>query len=138
MSFFEEFFARRMRLRRAIGERSASLFEFAVLSGLVLGILGPLLFPWGPFPAWWGVLPLVFFVIGLVALDARRRRDLSAGADEEKARKRHDRFALAVALAAPLLGAVAFTAAALSPEPTIQLGPEYDTPEDAVYLDLRN
>lgn len=115
--------ARRRRLRKFAGEQRASLLEFALLAGLVLGAtcagFGPKGFVgglYGPF------LPLVA-VGGYVALDAQRQRALAAGLDEQMVRTAYDRRTLWFVAAVALIGYATFVWATLAPAP-FELVPE--------------
>ncbi len=129
-----EFLARRTRLRRAIEDRRASLLEFALLAGLVLGAtcagFGPKGFVgglYGPF------LPLVA-VGGYVALDAQRQRALAAGLDEAMVRTAYDRRTLWFVAAVAAIGYATFVWATLAPAP-FELVPE-ELPADALAVTI--
>ncbi|MES1156648.1 MAG: hypothetical protein ABUL73_02605 [Alphaproteobacteria bacterium] len=73
-SMTAEMGARRRRLRAAFGDRSQTLVEFLVLSGLLVGSAGLFIAPWMLPAAPWGLsLPFVF-VAGFILLELRRQR----------------------------------------------------------------
>lgn len=136
-ALFEELGARRMRLRAALSDRGASLLEFLILLGLLLGFLAPVLFPFGPVPGWWPMALLGLWIVAYALLDARRQAGLRAAeADEGRQaglQRSYDRLALLVGVGLPALGAVAFAVAALAPPPG---GGDFTPPPDAIAVDL--
>lgn len=130
-SLFQELGARRTRLRKALGDRGQSLFEFALLSAFVMGSLGLYLRAWMPSAAPWGfALPFVF-IAGYLALDVRRQRD---GA--ENAERKHDLIALGwTLLCAALAIGTLFYAWQAEPPPPPE-APVWQPPEDVQIFDL--
>ena len=98
-SMFSEFAARRARLHAAFGDRTASLVEFLVFGGFVMGGLATLLGERR------GMGPLAALIVGYVLLDVSRQRALAAGADEAATRRRQDRLAFALVAALSAMGA---------------------------------
>jgi hypothetical protein len=117
-SLFSEFAARRARLHAAFGDRTASLVEFLLFGGVIMGCLAAVL---GEMR---GLGPLVALILGYVLLDASRQRALRAGADEAATRRRQDRLAFVLFAALSAMGAAfcAYTVmkqdnSALPPQP---------------------
>ncbi len=123
-------------MRGAFGDRGHSLIEFSVLSGLVLGSFGLLLFPWMAGAAPWGFAAPVLFIGGYVYLDHRRQAALARGGAAESIERVYDLSVLALALSAAAMGAAAFVIAwnaipATPSDPHI-----WSPPADAVDADL--
>src|SRR6185503_1733454 len=72
-SLFAEMGARRRRMRAAFGDRGQALVEFLVLGGLLLGSLGLFVREGMADKAAWGFALPPVFVIGFLAIDARRQ-----------------------------------------------------------------
>ncbi|MGE3143437.1 MAG: hypothetical protein AB7L65_08960 [Hyphomonadaceae bacterium] len=108
MRFFsallDETAARRKRLRQALGDRGQSLFEFALLTGLVIGAGSFYLRDWLAAYAPLTLLLPFAFVLGYGLIEARRQSEFKAGAAEESVRKRYDLAALAWAILCGGLG----------------------------------
>jgi hypothetical protein len=101
----EELAARRRRLQLYFKPFLGGVIEFAVFSGLVLGIAAVFL------GRWYGALPLAAFLVGHLALEQRRQSALAAGAAEETVRPRYDRLAFALTIALAALGVWVFAGA---------------------------
>jgi hypothetical protein len=98
-SLFSEFAARRARLHAAFGDRTASLVEFLMFGGFVMGGLAAVLGERR------GLAPLAALIVGYTLLDLSRQRALAAGADEAVTRGRQDRLAFALVAALSAMGA---------------------------------
>jgi len=129
--------ARRRRLRAAFGDRSQTLVEFLVLSGLVIGSLGLFVGPWMPPAAPWGfAMPLVF-VAGFFLLEVRRQRAVAQGADAAAIASSYDWAVFLFSLACAVAGAAAFFIA-WSARPAPPADPNtWQPPQSAVSVDLR-
>jgi hypothetical protein len=121
MSFWsslgEEFAARRRRLHRGPMKGWANPIEFAVVGGLVLAVMAPLVArngfadaPWGP------ALPLALIVAYLL-FERRRQQALSAGGEPEAVIVAYDARANWLFVAFALAGAATFAWALLKPPP---------------------
>jgi hypothetical protein len=126
-SLFAEMGARRKRLRAALGDRAQGFVEFLVLVCLVAGSIGLFARPWMADAAPWGfALPLVF-VLGYLAIEARRQ-----AAPEHN----YDWWVLLWSFGCALAGAaalvIAWSAAPATPPPEVIWTP----PEDAVGVNL--
>lgn len=119
--------ARRKRLRKAVGDGRASLFEFALLTGLMLGIASP---TFGPkhFPGVWlaAALPALL-VAGYVMIETNRRAQIARGASEAAVAPASDRRALWFLVAVAAAGYLTFVWALLAPAP-FELVPDAPPP----------
>ncbi|MEZ6023378.1 MAG: hypothetical protein R3C16_08210 [Hyphomonadaceae bacterium] len=131
-ALFDEMGARRRRLRAALGDRGQAIAEFLVLAGLALGSLGLFVREWMPAAAPWGFWMPAVFVVGYLAIDARRQANLARGAEPERTAKRFDWAALAWSFGCALIGAAAFVIA-MSAEPQLE---EWTPPEHTIPVDL--
>jgi hypothetical protein len=117
-SMFDELGERRRRLHAALGPYIGGLIEFALFSGMVVGVFA--LF----YGKWLGLAPLAGFLAGYALLDLSRQRALAAGASAASLRRRHDLLALALAAAMAVLGAtIFFTAMQASQERALPAAP---------------
>lgn len=89
-----ELTARRLRLRRAMKDRNASLLELVQAAGFLLAIVGPLIFPPPAYPFYLGALPLLGAFGAYLLLEGRRQGALAAGAEPEAVKKRYDLMTL--------------------------------------------
>ena len=134
-SMFAEMGARRRRLRSAFGDRGQALLEFLVLGGLLVGSLGLFVREGMIRTAPWGfALPLVF-VIGFLAIDARRQAQLKANADEAKTSTRTDWIALLWSFGCALLAVAAFVLA-WTAQTHVAPQQEWQPPREAVDVDI--
>lgn len=129
-SLFQELSARRTRLRRALGDRGQSLFEFVVLGALVLSSLGLYLRPWMAAAAPWGFAAPFVFVAGYLLLDLSRQRDNGVNG------RRHDLLALGWTLLCCAVAIATFVLALLSEPPPPPEPPAWQPPEDVEIFDL--
>lgn len=132
---FDEMGARRRRLRAGFGDRGQALVEFLVLGGLAVGSLGLFVRPGMTHAAPWGLwLPLVF-VIGFLAIEARRQARLQHSGDGAKTSAGFDWAVLLWCFACALLGVAAFVLAW-----TAQTRPpvheDWQPPREAVDVDI--
>ncbi|MDX2234580.1 MAG: hypothetical protein NW200_08785 [Hyphomonadaceae bacterium] len=118
-----EFLARRRRLRLAIEDRRASLLEFALLAGLVLGATSGGFGPKGFIGGVYGPFLPVLAVIGYFVLDAQRQRALAAGQPAPDVTAAFDRRVLWFIAAVAAIGYATFVWATLAPAP-FELVPE--------------
>lgn len=140
MSFFsnlaEETGARRLRMRKAIGDRGASALEFFWLLGLTMSAMRGLV----RLEHWQlGFLPFAAAVLGYVALDARRQsalqRALAAGQDPAPTQRLYGRLSLALLSVLALVGIAVYAHAYYEPPPArIELPAA--PPPDARYVDI--
>jgi hypothetical protein len=137
-ALFGEFAARRRRLRAALGDRGASLLEFATFTGLAVGSAGLLIGDWMPAAAPWGFVVPAVFIAGYVLLDARRQAAQARGDDAERVASDYDWLALGWGSACALLGAAAFVIAWSAQPPNLQkaLFDKWTPPESAVSVDI--
>ncbi len=126
-SLGSEFAARRRRLRTALGDGRASLFEYVLLLGLILGIASPGFGPKGFIGALYGPLLPVLLIAGYFLIDASRQRVLARGAAEETAGPAFDRRVLWFCIAVAAIGYLTFVWALLAPTP-FELVPEEEPP----------
>jgi hypothetical protein len=118
-----ELAARRRRLRAALGDARASVLEFALLTGVLIGFAAPAFGPEGFLGrAYAPFLPLLALV-GYGVIESIRQRTLAAGADEGAVRAAFDRRTLLFMAAVAMVGAATFVWATLAPEP-FELAPE--------------
>lgn len=122
-----ELAARRRRLRTAIGDARASLLEFALLAGVVIGAFAPSFAPEEFIGARFAPLLPVLAVLGYVAIDGGRQRALAGGAEETGVSAAFDRRVLWFLAAVAALGYATFAWAVLTPEP-FELVPEEPPP----------
>lgn len=118
-----EFAARRRRVRGAIGDRRASLFEFAILAGLFMGVVSPAFGPKAFAGAFYAPLLPVALVVGYLVIEAARQRV----PDPEAVRSAFDRRVLLLVLAVALIGYGTFVWALFAPPP-FELVPEEPPP----------
>lgn len=118
-----EFAARRGRLRKALGDGRASLLEYVILLGVILGIASPGFGPKGFLGAQYGPLLPVLLIAGYVLIDLSRQRVVARGAAEDAVRAAFDRRALWFCLAVAAIGYLTFVWALLAPAP-FELAPE--------------
>jgi hypothetical protein len=146
---FNEFAARRRRLRAALGDRGQGLIEFLVFAGVLVGALGLFVGPWMPAAAPWGFAVPVAFGAGYLLIEARRQRSIAEVAapetPDEDGRTAMDRvaagydwLALGWSLMCALLGAAAFVIAwsAKPPELDKTAFEKWSPPENAVSVDI--
>lgn len=134
----EEMGARRKRLRLSMGDRGQSLFEFLILSGLVIGSLGMVLRPWMAEAAPWGFAVPVLFLAGHVLMEMRRQQAMRAANDDaaEKIQRNYDWASVLWGLFCALAGIAAFIIA-FSAEPAPPEQPEgWSPPESSVSVDI--
>jgi len=129
-----EFAARRRRLRKAIGDGRASLFEFVLLAGLVIGVAAPSFAPAAFLGRSFGPLLPVLAVLGYLAIDAGRQRALAADAEEASVSAASDRRALWFLAVVAAAGYATFAWALLTPEP-FELVPE-ELPSGALDVNI--
>ncbi len=128
-SMFDELGAKRMRFRGLFGERTTSLIEFILFSGVVLGVFAV-------FAGFWlGLAPLIALVGGYILLDVNRQNALAKGADEENLRKRQDRLALLLIASMAVLGAGIFVVSMQEPKET-PIAPEDIPPPSKLDLEI--
>jgi hypothetical protein len=111
-----EFVARRKRLRKALGDGRASLFEYVILLGMVLGVAAPGFGPKGFVGALYGPLLPALLIAGYLLLDAGRQRVVARGGDESLS-PAFDRRALWFCVAVAAIGYATFVWALLAPAP---------------------
>lgn len=135
----EEMGARRRRLRLSLGDRGHSLFEFLLLSGLMIGSLGLVLRPWMVEAAPWGLAIPVLFLAGHLLLETRRQGAMRAAASEEaaeKLRRGYDWASVLWGLFCALAGVAAFIIAfSAEPAPPEQQD-GWAPPESSVSVDI--
>lgn len=125
-----EFAARRRRLRQAIGDRRASLLEFALLGGVIVGVAAPSFAPRNFVGGLYGPLLPLAAVGGYLLLEAGRQRLIAAGAEEAAIRAAFDRRTLYFLVALALIGFGTLVWAVVAPPP-FELVPE-EPPADAL------
>lgn len=126
-SLGSEFAARRLRLRKALGDGRGSLFEYVLLLGVILGVASPGFGPKGFAGALYGPLLPVLLIAGYVLIDAGRQRVAARGGDEDAVRAAFDRRTLWLCVAVAAIGYVTFVWALLAPAP-FELAPEEEPP----------
>ena len=134
-SLFAEMGARRRRMRAAFGDRGQALVEFLVLGGLLVGSLGLFVREGMIAKAAWGFALPPVFVIGFLAIDARRQAQNKAGAEEAKTSVRYDWIVLLWSFACALLGVGAFMLAWTS-QPRVAPQQDWQPPREAVDVDI--
>jgi hypothetical protein len=127
--------ARRRRLRAAFGDRAQAFTEFLALAGLAIGSIGLVVRDGMVRTAPWGLaLPFVF-VIGYLAIEARRQAQVRAGADEAKTSSAYDWIVLLWSFGCALLGAAAFILA-WTAHPHVAPHEDWQPPREAVDVDI--
>ncbi len=116
-SLGSEFAARRLRLRKALGDGRASLFEYVILLGVILGVAAPGFGPKGFLGAHYGPLLPILLIAGYVLIDMSRQRVLARGAEEAAVRAAFDRRVLWFCIAVAAIGYLTFVWALLAPAP---------------------
>lgn len=131
---FSELGARRRRLRAALGDRGQSLFEFGVMSALVMGSLGLILREWMPAAAPWGFALPFLYVGGYVLLDWLRQR-APVVETEEAPHRRWDLYTLGWTLlcASASVATLLYAWGAEPPPPPEP--PAWQPPEDVILFD---
>ncbi len=130
---FEEWGARRKRLRASLGDRGQGLVEFLVLGGVLVGSIGLFVRTWMPAAAPWGFAIPFVFVIGFLLIDARRQAAMKREAPATPGLS-NDWIVLLWSLACALAGVAAFIIA-WSAEPATPPG-DWAPPESAVSVDI--
>ena len=119
--------ARRKRLRKAIGDGRASLLEYVLLLGVVLGVASPSFGPKhfvGAYAA--PVLP-VLLIAGYLVIEANRQTLIARGQAAEAVRPANDQRVLRFLIAVAVIGYLVFVWALLAPPP-FELAPEEAPP----------
>jgi hypothetical protein len=101
----EELLARRQRLQKRLKPVLGGLVEFALMSGLLLGVAAAFL------GRWYGALPFAAFFVGYAVLEQRRQKALAAGQGEEIVRRQYDRLNFAMIAVLAVLGLWVFVGA---------------------------
>jgi hypothetical protein len=122
-----EFAARRRRLRKAIGDGRASLLEFVLLAGVLIGVAAPSFGPNAFLGRTFAPLLPVLAVLGYIVLDAGRQRALATGAEEAGVSAAFDARALWFLAVVAAAGYATFAWAVLAPEP-FELAPAEPPP----------
>lgn len=130
---FEEWGARRKRMRASLGDRGQGLAEFLVLAGVLVGSLGLFVRAWMPAAAPWGFAIPIVFVIGFLLIEARRQAALKRETPGKPGLS-NDWIVLLWSLACALAGVAAFVIA-WSAEPAMPPG-DWAPPESAVSVDI--
>jgi hypothetical protein len=133
-TFFEDFGARRQRLRKAIGDRTASFLEFVLLGGVVMGAFAYLIAPPWAAAARWGIVAPIGLIVGLILLDVLRQQAVRAR-PEDSAPRAFDLSALALAVVAALGGAAAFIHLSSVPDPR-DAPPAYEPPPKSTETEI--
>ena len=132
---FGEIGARRRRMRAAFGDRGQAVAEFLVLGGLLVGSLGLVVRDGMIGAAPWGLaLPLVF-VIGFLAIEARRQAQIGSEGDEAKTSARYDWIVFLWSFGCALLG-VAAAVLAWTAQTHTPIQEEWVPPREAVDVDI--
>lgn len=122
--------ARRRRLRKALGEQRATLIEFALLAGTVLGLASPAFGPKGFAGALYTPFLPLAAIAGYLLIEHARQRQIAAGQPEDAVRPAFDRRVLWFLAAVALVGYATFVWATLAPAP-FELAPA-EAPPDAL------
>jgi hypothetical protein len=115
--------ARRRRLRKALAEPRASLIEFALLAGVVLGVASPAFGPKGFAGDLYGPLLPLAAILGYLLIERARQNRLAAGETEDGLAPAFDRRVVLYFGALAAIGYVTFIWANFAPPP-FELVPE--------------
>jgi hypothetical protein len=135
-AMFEEWGARRRRLRAIFGDRGQAIFEFLIMAGLALGSLGLLVRTWMPAAAPWGFSMPFVFIVGFILIELRRQRALARVGDSEQIRRAYDWAALLWSVGCALIGAAAFVIAWSAEPPAPREEDVWTPPENSVPVDI--
>jgi hypothetical protein len=122
-----EFAERRRRLRRALGDMRASIFEFVVLAGVLVGVFAPSFAPRGFAGVMFAPLIPVVALAGYLAIEAQRQRQPG---EADAVQRSFDRRTLYFLIAMALLGFASIIWASLAEAP-FELAPP-EVPSDAL------
>lgn len=116
-SLAEEFSARRKRLHRGEMKNIAAPVEFAVLGGIVLAAVAPVVARNGIADAPWGPALPVALLLAYILVERRRQQALAAGEDAESVTSSYDKRANWLLVAVAVAGVATFAWALLKPPP---------------------
>lgn len=125
-------------MRAAFGDRSAAIYEFLIMAGLVIGSLGLFMAPWLPAAAPWGFGLPFLYVIGHVLIEARRQKAPPPEPEDPRdiGANSYDWLSILWSLSCAIAGAAAFVIAWGARPPPPPEPPPWQPPENAISTDM--